>query len=243
MENKTGKYFKYALGEIVLVVIGILIALSINNWNENRKAKEKENNLFANLKIDFDTRLFELKEMQSAKNQSISAIAQLNTIIANKENRPKDSIIDYLLSRTVNGFKFNEDFKMLDVVFDTGLINDVKNEELKRNLIEWPQIVEEMLEEQRMHNQLIDTRLVPFYSKYISMRDIYEKFDFRKYNLPSGSEVSLNKNYLGLLSDPLFENFMAESEMLMRVSTIDIQTLISSAEEITELIRTELNNK
>lgn len=36
-ENKTAKYLKYAVGEIVLVVIGILIALSINNWNENRK--------------------------------------------------------------------------------------------------------------------------------------------------------------------------------------------------------------
>ena len=35
--GKTGKYFKYAIGEIVLVVIGILIALSINNWNESRK--------------------------------------------------------------------------------------------------------------------------------------------------------------------------------------------------------------
>ena len=37
VENKTGKYLKYAIGEIVLVVIGILIALQINNWNENRK--------------------------------------------------------------------------------------------------------------------------------------------------------------------------------------------------------------
>jgi hypothetical protein len=42
MENKTSKYFKYAIGEIVLVVIGILIALQINNWNENRKATIEE---------------------------------------------------------------------------------------------------------------------------------------------------------------------------------------------------------
>jgi hypothetical protein len=42
MENKTSKYFKYALGEIVLVVLGILIALQINNWNENKKDKAYE---------------------------------------------------------------------------------------------------------------------------------------------------------------------------------------------------------
>lgn len=35
--GKTGKYLKYAIGEIILVVIGILIALSINNWNEQKK--------------------------------------------------------------------------------------------------------------------------------------------------------------------------------------------------------------
>ncbi len=37
MENKTSKYFKYAIGEILLVVIGILIALQINNLNEAKK--------------------------------------------------------------------------------------------------------------------------------------------------------------------------------------------------------------
>ena len=44
MEKKTGKYFKYAFGEIILVVIGILIALQINNWNENRKIQKQSNN-------------------------------------------------------------------------------------------------------------------------------------------------------------------------------------------------------
>ncbi len=40
-EGKIGKYFKYAIGEIILVVIGILIALQINNWNENRRVKTR----------------------------------------------------------------------------------------------------------------------------------------------------------------------------------------------------------
>ncbi|PIQ17449.1 MAG: hypothetical protein COZ75_13325, partial [Flavobacteriaceae bacterium CG_4_8_14_3_um_filter_34_10] len=41
-ENKFGKYLTYAIGEIILVVIGILIALQINNWNENRKNSNEE---------------------------------------------------------------------------------------------------------------------------------------------------------------------------------------------------------
>ncbi|WP_411766806.1 DUF6090 family protein [Winogradskyella sp. A3E31] len=52
MENKTSKYFKYAIGEIILVVIGILIALSINNWNENRKLKNKTQGYIESLRSD-----------------------------------------------------------------------------------------------------------------------------------------------------------------------------------------------
>jgi len=49
-QNKTGKYFKYAIGEILLVVIGILIALSINNWNENQQHKKAESQYYQNIK-------------------------------------------------------------------------------------------------------------------------------------------------------------------------------------------------
>lgn len=52
MENKNSKYLKYAIGEIVLVVIGILIALQINNWNEGKKAKEREILFYQNALLD-----------------------------------------------------------------------------------------------------------------------------------------------------------------------------------------------
>ena len=51
-KNKTGKYFKYAIGEIILVVIGILIALSLNNWNENRKKTDVEKGVLTNIYKD-----------------------------------------------------------------------------------------------------------------------------------------------------------------------------------------------
>jgi hypothetical protein len=62
--GKTGKYFKYAIGEIVLVVIGILIALQINNWNENRKERLKEKAYLERLKADItiDSRMLNLND-------------------------------------------------------------------------------------------------------------------------------------------------------------------------------------
>lgn len=80
-QNKIDRYFKYAIGETILVVIGILIALQINNWNENRKASQKEHNLFNNLKIDFKSRLVELEELLNAKESCIKVIHALNNEI------------------------------------------------------------------------------------------------------------------------------------------------------------------
>ncbi|WP_422160222.1 DUF6090 family protein [Polaribacter sp.] len=62
MENKTSKYFKYAIGEIVLVVIGILIALQINNWNENRQKNNQERMIMINLKEELQQNIKNLDE-------------------------------------------------------------------------------------------------------------------------------------------------------------------------------------
>lgn len=59
-QNKTGKYLKYAFGEILLVVIGILIALQINNWNENRKESDKLHQVYERILIDVENDLNEL---------------------------------------------------------------------------------------------------------------------------------------------------------------------------------------
>lgn len=54
-ENKTANYIKYAIGEILLVMIGILLALQVNNWSENRKAKNKLQTIFKTIKEDLKT--------------------------------------------------------------------------------------------------------------------------------------------------------------------------------------------
>ena len=65
MEDKTSKYFKYAIGEIILVVIGILIALQINNWNENRIQQKNLNNIYAAIKSDLQEDIKKVDEIIS----------------------------------------------------------------------------------------------------------------------------------------------------------------------------------
>jgi hypothetical protein len=83
MENKTGKYFKYAIGEIILVVIGILIALQINNWNENRKIQSKSYDYMQRLKVDLDNVLEDVNRSVNSTernyNQALVTLEALET--------------------------------------------------------------------------------------------------------------------------------------------------------------------
>ncbi|PTM07999.1 MAG: hypothetical protein DA407_09185 [Bacteroidetes bacterium] len=72
MENKTGKYFKYAIGEVILVMIGILLALQVNNWNEDRKEQSNQqvliNQLLEDARADslfYDSRFYGTRRFES----------------------------------------------------------------------------------------------------------------------------------------------------------------------------------
>ena len=107
-KNKTGKYLKYAIGEIVLVMIGILLALQINNWNERRKLKINDLQLCKELLNDaiadsafYDSRRAGLNELK----------ATVNYILEKPELRKPDSIITELVNEgdhflTYIGFRY-----------------------------------------------------------------------------------------------------------------------------------------
>ena len=87
-KNKTGKYLKYAIGEIILVVIGILIALQINNWNEARKLQNTMKSVYSIIKTDL-----------------LSDIKNIDMTFT--EMAPRDSIF----KRVINGEMTKEDYE------------------------------------------------------------------------------------------------------------------------------------
>ena len=89
--GKTGRYFKYAIGEIILVVIGILIALQINTWNELRKDAASELTALLDLKQEFskNTKVFdEHHQFKKSINQTwIDFIANISNRNVTESNR------------------------------------------------------------------------------------------------------------------------------------------------------------
>jgi len=90
-QNHMGKYFKYAIGEILLVVIGILLALQINTWNENRKSRKTEtyvlNEILSNLNEDAAI----LNEITNQRQITKVSVANMLGYLQ-KENISKDSL-------------------------------------------------------------------------------------------------------------------------------------------------------
>ena len=95
-KNKTGKYFKYAIGEIVLVVIGILIALSINTWNETRKQDITEKEIINGIKNDLTKDKEYIKRIINLAENKNSVFIILNEELFNYYNYNR-RVLDSLL--------------------------------------------------------------------------------------------------------------------------------------------------
>ena len=101
-KGKTTKYFKYAIGEIILVVIGILIALSINNWNENRKDRNLEKEFLIAFKESLNR---DLERNLSSQKVNQNALHSMQVLLEHMEqNLPYNDTLKYHFGISTNFF-------------------------------------------------------------------------------------------------------------------------------------------
>ncbi len=130
-KNKAGKYFKYAIGEIILVVIGILIALQINTWNQNKLNIEKQTGILKTL-------LTELKKNQQQINAIVmdyewiySSSEYLSLNFNEDLKKLPNSRLDSLFGGVIYIPEYYPTTSVMDLVISTGQIQLIKNDSLK----------------------------------------------------------------------------------------------------------------
>lgn len=129
-ENKTSKYFKYAIGEIVLVVVGILIALQINNWNQKRISR--------NSIVNYYERIHE--ELTSASPRIINFNKKIDTLeVANSRSlyllnlKDRDSLeqLKHTIGALGTAWTTNAAFPIIEEFLNQGNLARIQNEEIK----------------------------------------------------------------------------------------------------------------
>ena len=229
IENKTGAYFKYAIGEIILVVIGILIALQINHWNENRKENSSLQILTENLNNEFEKNLIELELDISRIEKKISSIKTLLSYTGINNIKIEEVKMDSLLFEAIENPTWNPSSYVLNDIKISGKLSTLKNEDLKLLLFDWDRLYEDILE---WHISLNTTSAS--INEVITKNGSFVNID--NYNNSRNKASKFDIKNLGLLQEIRFENVLENNlfatiglEKRYRKATILIAKIIDSS--------------
>lgn len=202
IENKTGIYLKYAIGEIVLVVIGILIALQINTWNEDRKAQKQETAILKQLRVEFESNLKQLDEKIGSKQELMNSAIQLFKYIDHPSQRYKDSI-DYHLGRTIPYTTFDP---IVNDLASSGNLRLIRNDTLKQLLSFWTTEIIQVQEDDGSWKSYRNELYVPFLISHYQLRTIRSKATrsnvLGKYLIEDDANKSGPTEDIGITSHP-----------------------------------------
>ena len=193
-ENGTSiKYFKYALGEIALVVIGILIALQINNWNEYRKDRIKEQVILKQLKGEYESNLTQLESKINIRNRMKTSGQRLLHYMNAPDGVSSDSIL-YHFSQT--GYRPTFDPIKNDIV-NTDKLSLIQNDSLRILLSQWETNFYQLNEEEWFWRDFVINVRLPFQiDQHITRKTSYfSQQNFRKYFQPGSNTTIENISF------------------------------------------------
>lgn len=236
-ENQFVKYSRYAVGEIVLVVVGILIALQINNWNINQQQKKVEILTLKALVSEFKENRNSIQSCQDniAKMRlfgdsiRIQIGPELTTLTIDDVNRLIGEI----------GFteKCNVSIDILEDIRGSGKLNLITKEEIRRSVSRWSSYLKELEGEENDWAQEFSNQFIPYTNKWIQWDDVDFKFN-------NGDSRYFKSRFIIdsrlILQKPEFSNIMAiQYWRIVRVKS-RTDSLLMHTDKLLALIQQEL---
>lgn len=239
-ENKFSKYLIYAIGEIILVVIGILIALSINNWNQNRINTDKQQDYLIGLKNDLEKQItsfnssFRFYELIIGKGESVlvdfSSIGKLTEI---DSINSKLSFLMYTRSYPEITTTFNE-------LNSSGQLNLIKEKSLRSQVIKYYQNSEDNQKAVEGNTEnVIYNQIFPIIKSNIIIRP--ENFGFE--NSTIRLIEKLNSTFENNLSDSNKEFELINAISLRIIVAKTNKYTIENSKNEAELLLDRINNE
>ncbi|MFC4632499.1 hypothetical protein ACFO3O_01165 [Dokdonia ponticola] len=240
VENKFSKYLLYALGEIILVVIGILIAVAINNSQQQKITLKKEQTYLKGLQQEFITSQRKLNELLEVNKQNYVGVKTILETISNPTVSLNEKQFSELLFRSFSSdISFNANNSLLNEIINSGSLKDIANDTLRVLLTNWESTLEDVArQEQELGVQRVRV-LDMFRTNEYSIKTIFEQTN-------PNSELNYHKadsnvSNLNLLKSLEFENNMLMFYLTSKATETSHYTpLMNELNSILALLETEI---
>jgi len=217
IENKNvGTYLLYTVGEITLVVIGILIAVSIDNWNSNSKRKASQSEYLAALKSEFRENQERLKQVRLINQNNIQSARALSHLMGTSPDTVSVEKLRLLVIRTIGAeVQYRPSIGVIEEIISSGKLDLFESDSLRYLLTGWSSELtkvqfQEKDEVNRFREVVIDEMM-----KTMSMKNATYEYQNNLFNF---SPSRLHANDFDLLNSLYLENnlvgFISASEFL-----------------------------
>jgi len=231
-ENRFSRYMLYAIGEIVLVVIGILIALQINTWNNARVDNERAQDYIEKLKLQLDGNIRTV-DVEIVKIESWYKITlSLLPIIGTDTTANIDEKIDSLIMANCHDYHLNLDMNTITEGRENGNMALISSDSIRQSIYQVARVNERVKERERITNEDLNTLFTPYLNRNYNYRNLVSK----RY---ADERIGVSKTYSGdnykMLKDQEFENHIA-SRMEYNVGMLreyrHVRTVLKNAVEM-----------
>lgn len=242
------KWPEYLL-EMIVITAGILGAFALNNWNEQRKERIDEIQLLQNIRLDLQNAILELRRHNELRKRIIDATYVLYDAIDHPEQYEQREL-DSLMTELWFIPTYNAQTGTINLLFTSGKITILQNEEIESSVIAWPQRVADFVEDELFANDF-KKEIARISRRYIAIYEISGRIKFGtdtsrfSYSLvndgSAGRRSAFKSDYKSLLTNIEFESLLADRGSSLKVGILGADKLIMESERIIELIVADLD--
>ena len=239
-ENNTGNYLKYAIGEIVLVVIGILIALQINNWNQNRKNSVAQIEMLSNLKEEFSKNQETLNNEISNHLFVATQTRALSELIGPEAKGVKPSVFNAMILGMCYLPQYYPSDGVINSIMASEQLSLIKNNELKYLITTWPGRYQAYSFNIKINYDYYMNHIYRFLSKNYPLKNMEVYSVFTDIGDVGPSRFSVDQETM--ISNPEFENHVEMRRLNADVLLTSAKSLYEFQEQLLAIIEIELSN-
>ena len=246
LRKRSGQYFLYAFGEIVLIVVGILIALQVSNWNVGRLSKQNERALLTALMEETEVNTGRIDSLVQLHEHSKAALLELIDINPLELSASDKDDIDRLLIATSTSVQPAFQRGALDAIILGGKLEQIESLDLQSKISHWNRMLEAVESFENSHQNFLDEVWSPYFRLHGNLAELFgahtANFDGSA-NYITQSRIGERVDHSTFLVSREFLNMMQEKIAMHEVALKMKQTILRQhLDELVSELKAELND-